>query len=474
MRRVTRRRALTEALAGACALTLAGCGATATNAAARSGSTLDSTWIDSTGDGQLQVGPGEPLRPRHELGPHAPIAGTLGTLAHVTDAHVMDASSPARVSFLARLGPPFQSTFRPQEALAAQVFAGAAAAIRALGPELVIQGGDLIDNDQSNELEHALAVVHGGTVTPGSGPHGYYGVQSAANTDPFYYRPGVDAPRHPGLLRAATRAFVSRGLGARAYPVLGDHDALVAGELVPTDLTRSLAVGDRALWHLPAGLTLPPGVQAGALASPDGPPDPGIVDQFLRQALNGETVTVPPDPQRRELAFAEVVSRLRAAAADATPGATGTGDRLDYTVDVGRRLRLIVVDLVRRAGGSGGLVAPDHPAWLERELQRAGSRWVIVVYPPAALRRRRWGHAAGVAGPLAAGDRHPGRSHPPQPDPAESDPGRRLLADHHRVPDRLPPAGPRPARGGDGAGRGGDPDLDARPRLPRHARDDRP
>ncbi|HWF24843.1 MAG TPA: hypothetical protein VG275_05320 [Solirubrobacteraceae bacterium] len=400
---MTRRAVIGEAFAGAGAVLLAGCGAAAEKAPARSGSTLDSTWGDPVGDGQLRVLPGEALMDRTELGSAAARTSVLATVAHLTDAHVLDASSPARVSFLDRLGPPFQSTFRPHETLTAQVLAGAVAAVRAQRPQLVIQGGDLIDNDQHNELEHALAALRGGPVRPGSGPRGYYGVQLASNADPFYYRPDLDAPRHPGLLREAARAFVSRGVGAPFYPVLGDHDVLVAGEIVPTPLTRGLAVGDRALWELPRGLTLPPGARAQAATSPDGPPDPGLVESFLTQALAGPTVRVPADPARWEMTLAQAVTTLVAGAgSDAgAPGlaaptagalalaaptagapalaAAAAAERLDYTLDLGAQVRIIVLDIVRRAGGSGGLVDPGQAAWLAAALASAGQRWVIVV-----------------------------------------------------------------------------------------------
>ena len=352
-------------------------------AEAGSGSTLERTWHDPAGNGQLVPGPGEPLLDRTELGPRADDITRLASLAHITDAHVVDASSPARITFLDRLGPPFQSTFRPQEALSAQVLAGTLASVRALGPQVVIQGGDLIDNDQGNELALALDVLAGGRVQPGSGPDGYFGVQLAANPDPFYYRPDVDAPRHPGLLRDAVRAFTSPGSGAPAYAVLGDHDILVAGEIVPTALTRGLAVGDRALWDLPTGLTLPPGASVAAAASPDGPPDPDMVEGFLRQALAGPTVRVPPDPARRQLDVAEVLGRLRGRSTRAARAGV-TADyadpaRLDFRLDLGAHVRLIVLDLARRAGGSGGLVVAGQEAWLARALAAAGERWVIVI-----------------------------------------------------------------------------------------------
>lgn len=374
MTRLTRRQLLISSAAGIGALALSSCGGSSLSFS-ESGSTLESTWGDPAGDGQLRVLAGEPLLEREELAPRADLGRLLGTLGHVTDAHVMDASSPARVTFLARLGPPFQSTFRPQEALTVQVLAGAVAAIRALGPDVVVQGGDLIDNDQQNELDQAVAAFGGGHVQPGSGPDGYHGVQLESDPDPFYYRPDVDAPRHPGLLREAVRSFASPGLGRPWLPVLGDHDVLVAGELVPNPLTKHLAVGDRALWTLPQGLSLPPGLRAEAVNTPDGPPLAGLADQFLLQALQGPTVHVPADPRRRELAVGEVVGRLRLASSPSF----GSEDRLDYVYDLGDRLRLIVLDLASREGGSGGRVVPGQVEFVRTALDEAGDRWVVFI-----------------------------------------------------------------------------------------------
>jgi hypothetical protein len=398
MERITRRQVLVEALAGAGALALAGCGTSGGGRPSASGSTLDSTWVDQLGVGVLRVGPGEPLIARRELGSATEATGVIATLAHVTDAHVLDASSPARVTFLNRLGPPFQSTFRPHETLTAQVLAGTARAVRALSPDAVIQGGDLIDNAQSNELIHALAALGGGAVSPGSGRYGYYGVQLASNPDPFYYRPDLDAPRHVGLLKRAVRGFRSVGVTGAVYPVLGDHDILVAGEVTPSPETRALAIGEEALWEPPPGLNAPPGANKLTTdGSPDGPPRPELVSQFLAEALAGPMVRVPADPARRQLAVDEAVSRL-IATAGAPRAEPGT---LDYAIDVSSRLRLVVLDLARRDGGSGGLVRPEQPGWLEEQLASDKERRVIVVsHQPLTT-------SAGGDEILALLDRHP-------------------------------------------------------------------
>jgi len=288
----------------------------------------------------------------------------LALFAQITDSEVTDVNSPARLEMLDRFGPPFDAAFRPQEALSAQVLAAAVAAVDQLRPQAVVLTGDLIDNDQQNELDALLAVLRGGRVDPGSGGHGYEGVQAASNPDPYYYRPDVDPPRYAGLLAEAQRPFRSTGLHARWYPLVGNHDLLVQGNVAATAATNRVAIGDRKLVALsPAALQL---ARTRRL-------DPAAVTRLLEQGLPGRSVAVAPDARRRELAPVAVVARLRAAS-----GVEGSGPLLDYSFEPAPHVRGIVVDTVRRTGGASGVVRPSQVAWLRRQLAGAGRDWVLV------------------------------------------------------------------------------------------------
>jgi 3',5'-cyclic AMP phosphodiesterase CpdA len=353
------RRALAALLA--CAA-LAGCGS---SSGAGGGSTLGATWVDSHHNGLLERGPGQPFVDRTELGPRSKPVKQLALFAQFTDAHVRDEESPARVPFLDRYGGAFSSTFRPQEALSPQVLAATVRSIDALHPQAVIESGDLIDNDQENELDQALAVIRGGTVNPNSGAPGYSGVQSASNPDPFFYRPDVDAPRHPGLLAAAQRPFHSQGLSAPWYPVVGNHDVLVQGEVAPTLALNAVATGSRRLVSLRPGISVSRADEAFASRE--------VADLLAGGTLPGPTVHTPPDPRRRLLEPRQLVARLRAAA-----HVGGSGPLLDYSFNIGGSVRGIVLDTVRRDQGSGGTLSPAQVTWLRAQLAAAGDRYVIV------------------------------------------------------------------------------------------------
>jgi hypothetical protein len=189
-------------------------------------------------------------------------------------------------------------------------------------------------------------------------------VQQADSPDPFFYRPDVDAPRHPGLLAAAERPFTAAGLRAAWYPTVGNHDVLVQGEVPPTPEIERVATGDRLVATLDPRLR-PPREESDAAAA-------------AARVLSTDAVRrgrrVPADPRRRYPGADAVVARL-ARAAGVRPALPG---RLAYAVDVGASVRAIVLDTVDRSGGSRGVVPASELAWLRGELAQAGSRWVVV------------------------------------------------------------------------------------------------
>jgi 3',5'-cyclic AMP phosphodiesterase CpdA len=327
------------------------------------GETPKQTYRDRNGDGVLERSGGEPLVDRTELAPRSRVVQRIARFAQLTDAHVVDEESPARLEMLDRRGAPFTSAFRPQEALSGLVLTAAVRSLNALKPQAVVVTGDLIDNAQRNELDEALAILRGGRVDPNSGAPGYRGVQAASDPDPYYYRPDVDPPRHPGLLARAERPFESPGLQAPWYPVAGNHDLLVQGNLAPSARTNAIATGDRKILALSsAALQAVQGLRL----------TPSVVARLLRYGLPGASARVPADARRRELSAPETLAALRRAS-----GHGGRGQLLDYAFDVGV-MRGIVLDTIRRRGGARGLVRPAQLHWLHRQLRTAGRRPVVV------------------------------------------------------------------------------------------------
>jgi hypothetical protein len=325
---------------------------------------------------------------RTDLGGRARGVRVLARFAQLTDAHVTDEESPARVEMLDRLGAPFTSAFRPQEALTTQVLAAVVRSIDAMHPDAVFETGDLIDNTQADELTQALAVLRGGRVDPDTGAPGYAGVQDARNGDPLIYRPEVDPPRHRGLLAAAERPFVSPGLAAPWYPLPGNHDLLVQGIVRPTARTQAVATGSRKLVTLDRA--------ALAAARSGGRAPAVVVARLLRNGLPGRSVQVAADPGRVELGPRRAVAALRDAS-----GHGGSGTLMDAEAPLGSAALAILLDTADRQGGAVGVLRPSQLAWLAGRLRAAGDRWVVV-FSSTPLTATRGGERA-----LALLDRDP-------------------------------------------------------------------
>jgi len=307
------------------------------------------------------------------------VGAALACFLHLTDLHVTDVQSPARFEFVNRefADPRFHELLpmqRPQEALNVHAIE---AMVRTLNriqagpltgtpPELAIMSGDAVDNVQSNELNNFIALLDGGQVHVDSGGDRYEGVQAAGWPDDFFWKPdGADDrygrafgfPHLPGLLERALQPFASEGLRMPWLGCRGNHEEVCQGVGIVTSMLAAAMVGSRKPLRLPS-----------------------VIDRDLaletfvhtpEAFMAGPDLPVTPDPDRRPFSATEFVDVLRG-------HGFVRGPRAHYVRDA-QAMQLVVLDTVCTAGGADGCIAEDQLRWLERSLEEARDRPVVIV-----------------------------------------------------------------------------------------------
>ena len=273
-----------------------------------------------------------------------------------------DDESPMRLANLDNpvLGP---GAFRPQEGHGCRVANAMIRTINALHRQdpidLVLLGGDNIDNAQRNELSWALAVLGG--------------------SDDVECDSGDDDDPTPGAGNDPKDPFAAEGLAMPYYWVNGNHDVLRQGNLTIDESGIQLALGTEA----------PTGTRD--WSQPGGP-----------LAIDG----IASDERRLPLFPDEV---LAAVATDGDGHGIGaeqlaTG-RANYTFDVpDTPLRFVVVDTTADTGGDAGIIRQstlDDFVLPALQAAQGEGKWVLLTSHHATIALTTDGGALGSEQPDA-------------------------------------------------------------------------
>ncbi|MDE2591384.1 MAG: metallophosphoesterase [Actinomycetales bacterium] len=336
------------------------------------------------------------LEPADAMAGEAPAeASPLATFIHLSDLHVCDAKSPARIEFLDRYADPdyatreiidYVGTYRPQEFLTLQVIEAMVQAANsiAVGPLLgaevdgVLITGDVIDNGQANELEWYRQLMEGGPVSSASGQanlieaaHGTH----PAFTDDHYYKPDTTGSQRtiekwgmvpvPGLEVAAQAEFVATGLTHPWYAIHGNHDAMLQGMVPPTDELNSLVTGSQKLSGVANGVDPREVFAEFSEVGPANYPSTELLTQ----------TPVTQDSARRFVEMNDWVSSHTDCGHD--HGLSVDQKVAYWTRDFGD-VRVIALDTVNVWGGWQGCIDPQQFSWLTELLSQSIGKYVVL------------------------------------------------------------------------------------------------
>jgi len=310
----------------------------------------------------------------------------MARLVHITDTHVTDEESPARLTAFAGV---FNGAWRPQEAYSTQLLDGFVRTVNKMHVarhriDFVIVTGDATDNAQLNELDWFMTIMDGGRVDPLSGPD---------DRDPGSLPDPLLDPHQPfdaqGLYRNGVHGD---GPTIEWYSLAGNHDRFAVGVFaIVSDFAGHrvslLPLQDRVGFFFPVELD-PVGSLSWAPITPGNPGPPA--------ALN-LPMTVQANPERRYFTDQEFVeAHLQSISEPSGHGFDADHpERTWYSVSPLAGLRLIGLNSATPAieiptlPYSEGAISLAQVRFLERELERAeeAGEWVIVTthHPSDAL-----------------------------------------------------------------------------------------